>query len=270
MINREMIVDTLMGAIGVEQVGEGQDLLLLHSLLGDRRVYDRILPTLSRERCVTLIDLPGYGDSVTVDPRMSCYADAVGGLVEALGLSPDLAIVGNGLGAFVALAVAVQRPERVGRMVLAGVAARFPEAAKGAFDQMATRALDDGMGAVAGIALRRIFTEEYLANHLDMAEERRQALLRMNPEGFAAGCRAIRDLDFTGALGGIDVPTLVVVGSDDQATPPSYGRAVAASIPGAKYQELQGVAHGPQLQAPDQFVAAIGPFLGISPPKDRP
>ncbi|MDH3397596.1 MAG: alpha/beta hydrolase [Acidimicrobiia bacterium] len=258
-----MIVKTSAGTMGAEQFGDGPDLVFLHSLLTDRRVYDRVLPALSRGRRVTIVDLPGYGASTAVEPRLSSYAEAVGELSEALGLSPDLAIIGNGLGAFVALAVAAQRPKQVGRMVLAGVATRFPEDAKAAFDQMAIRVLTDGMDGVAEIALRRIFTEEYMADHPDMVEERRRALLRMDPTGFAAGCRAIRDLDFSEVLGGIEVPTLVVVGSDDQATPPSYGRAVAAAIPGARYQELPGVAHGPQLQAPDQFVTAIGPFLEI-------
>jgi len=259
-----MIVETTAGTMGAEQFGKGSDLLLLHSLLTDRRVYDRILPALSRGRRITIVDLPGYGASAAVEPRLSSYAEAVGGLCEALALSPDLAIVGNGLGAFVALAMAVQRQERIGRMVLAGVAARFPEDAKGAFDQMADRALAEGMSAVAEIGLSRIFTEEYMANHPDMVEERRRALLRMDPAGFAAGCRAIRDLDFTGTLGGIEVPTLVVVGSDDQATPPQYGRAVADGIPGGLYTELPDVAHGPQLQAPAEFFAAIAPFLGIT------
>ena len=117
------------------------------------------------------------------------------------------------------------------------------------------------MGAIAGTAVRRIFTDDFIAEHPHLAEERRQALHRMNPAGFAAGCRAIRDVDLTGRLGEVDAPTLVVVGSDDQATPPSYGREVAALIPGALYRELANVAHGPQLQSPDQFLAAIGPFL---------
>ncbi|HKZ26017.1 MAG TPA: alpha/beta fold hydrolase [Acidimicrobiia bacterium] len=259
-----MIVDIPQGPIGFEQVGAGPDLLLLHSLLTDRRVYDRILPALAKTRRVTLIDLPGYGDSGPAEPHIDHYGDAVGEAAQALELSPDLAIIGNGLGAFVALATAVRHPDRVGRIVLAGVAIRIPQEAKGAFDQMATGALTNGMDAVAEMALCRIFTEEFIADRPDLADERRRALLSMNPEEFTAGCRAIRDLDFRETIGAVEVPTLVVVGSDDQATPPPYGREVAASIPGAKYHELPGVAHGPQLQAPEQFLNAITPFLGIT------
>ena len=259
-----MIVDTPHGSIGFEQVGAGTDLLLLHSLLTDRRVYDRILPALAKSRRVTLVDLPGYGHSSPVGPHIDHYGDAVGEAAQALELSPDLAIIGNGLGAFVALATAVRHPGQVGRIVLAGAAIRFPQEAKRAFDRMAAGALTDGMGAVAETALRRIFTEEFITDHTDLADERRRALLSMNPEGFATGCRAIRDLDFSEVTSAIGVPTLVVVGAEDQATPPPYGRELAASIPGALYRELAGVAHGPQLQAPEQFLEVIFPFLGIA------
>ena len=236
MILRDMLVDTPIGPLAAEQFGDGEDLLLLHSLLTDRKVYDRVLPALSRRRRVTLIDLPGYGDSIAVRPRMADFADAVAGLTEALGLSPRLAMVGNGLGAFVSLTMAARHSDRVERLVLAGVAARFSERERAVFERMGARVLADGMSAVVEMALGRIFTEEYLAEHPDMAEERRQVLKRMDPAGFAAGCRAIRDFDFTGQLGGLNLPVLVVVGSNDQATPPSYGRAVASSIPGARYR----------------------------------
>lgn len=258
-----MIVQTAAGSVGAEQVGEGPDLLLLHSLLTDRRVYDRVLPALSATRRVTLVDLPGYGDSARQEGLIEAYAGAVIAAAEALELSPDMAVVGNGLGAFVALALAIHNSDRVGKVVLAGVAARVPDDAKGAFDVMAERALTEGMASVAPVAIARIFTADYMAEHPDMVEERRRVIVSMDPTGFAAGCRAIRDLDFSEGLGRTTTPTLVVVGSDDEATPPHYGREVATGIPGALYTELPDVAHGPQLQAPEQFVAAIGPFLGI-------
>lgn len=180
----EMIIPTPIGPMGFEQHGTGSDLLLLHSLLTDRRVYDRIVPALAVDRRVTVIDLPGYGDSASVAPQMSSYGAAVAELAEVIQLSPDMVVIGNGLGAFVALAMAGRSPDRVGRLVLAGVAARFPDQAKGAFDQMATQASTNGMGAVAEIALGRIFTTDYLAKNPQMAEERRQAFLRMTPEAF--------------------------------------------------------------------------------------
>lgn len=248
--------------MGAEQSGAGADLVMLHSLLTDRRVYDRIVPTLAIEHRVTVVDLPGYGESTRVSGGIDAYADAVGAVMEAAGVAPGAAVLGNGLGAFVALGLAIRHPEQVGRLVLAGAAARFPEDVRGAFDTMAERATSHGMDSVAEIAVARIFADDYAAAHPEMVEERRRALLAMDASGFVDGCRVIRDVDFTAELPAMSTPTLVVVGSDDRATLPAYGRQLAAAIPGAEYLELPGVAHGPQLQAPEAFLAVIEPFLG--------
>jgi pimeloyl-ACP methyl ester carboxylesterase len=249
--------------MGAEQIGAGPDLVLLHSLLTDRRVYDRVLPPLAGRFRVTIVDLPGFGDSDLVPGGIGNYADAMASLLDAVGVAPPTAVIGNGLGSFVAVGMAIQHPELVGKLVLVGAAARFPESARGAFDVMAERASNGGMAAVTEVAVARIFADEYAREHPDMVEERRRALLGMNVEGFVAGCRTIRDVDFTSELAAVIAPTLVVVGSDDRATLPSYGRELAVGIRGARYLELPGVAHGPQLQAPGQFLDAIGPFLVI-------
>lgn len=252
---------TPFGTMSAEQLGSGPDLVLFHSLLTDRRVYDRIVPTLARRHRLTLADLPGYGDSDRVVGGIEAYADAMEELLDAAGVAAGAAVLGNGLGAFVALGLAIRHPERVGKLVLAGAAARFPEEVRGAFDMMAQRATTDGMGAVADVAVARIFSDDYSAAHPEMVAERRETLLGFEVAGFVDGCRTIRDVDFTADLEGMRTPTLVVVGSDDRATLPDYGRELAAALPRAEYLELPGVAHGPQLQAPDVFLTAIGPFL---------
>lgn len=258
-----MVYETAMGAMGCEQTGSGPDVVLLHSLLTDRRVYDRIVPMLAAQRRLTIVDLPGFGDSDRVSGGIGGYADAMGELLDVAGVAPGATVIGNGFGSFVALGMAIRRSEQVARLVLAGAAVRFPEDVRGAFDLMAERASSEGMVAVADIAVARIFADEYAREHPDMVEERRAALIGMDVDGFVAGCRAIRDVDFTADLDSLSMPTLIVVGSDDRATLPAYGRELVAAIPGAQYLEMAGVAHGPQLQAPVEFLDAIGPFLGI-------
>jgi pimeloyl-ACP methyl ester carboxylesterase len=59
----------------------------------------------------------------------------------------------------------------------------------------------------------------------------------------------------------IDCPTLVVWGGSDRVVTPEYGRAYAASIPGARFERIDQAGHYPYLEQPDQFVAALEPFL---------
>jgi 3-oxoadipate enol-lactonase len=57
------------------------------------------------------------------------------------------------------------------------------------------------------------------------------------------------------------VPTLVVVGEHDEATPPPMSHELAAGLPDARLTIMRGCAHVPQLQSPDLFLATIGDFV---------
>jgi pimeloyl-ACP methyl ester carboxylesterase len=84
--------------------------------------------------------------------------------------------------------------------------------------------------------------------------------------GFAANLAALRvyggeqsmaDPTLRGRLASIGVPVLVLWGESDQVIDPDYGRAYAAAIPGARFQLLPGAGHLPQIETPDQLLAAI-------------
>jgi pimeloyl-ACP methyl ester carboxylesterase len=62
-------------------------------------------------------------------------------------------------------------------------------------------------------------------------------------------------------LGTIRNTTLVLVGADDQTTPPAVARQLAASIAGARYAEIAGCGHCPQIQKPQELIALIDGFL---------
>lgn len=257
-----MIIDTPHGPVGIEQFGDGPDLILLHSLLTDRHVYDLIAPRLAERHRLTLVDLPGYGATAPAEPTMDSYGDRIGGLLEAGEYDPaTTAILGNGLGGFTALATAVRHGDRFNKLVLVGCGSSVPSPGKLAFPAMIAAVDGGGMQAVVDLAVARIFPASFMAAHPEMVAERREVLLRTNPEAFQTACQAIHDVDYDADMPGVVNPTLLVIGSDDVATPPALSQALDRTIPNSTYIELAGVAHGPQLQAPDRFLAAIEPFL---------
>lgn len=269
MTKNTVEVDTGSGTISLERQGAGPDLVLLHSLLSDRAVFERIVPALIRSWRVNAVDLPGFGTSTPVPPSIDAYADAVGSLLEAGDYDPaTTAVMGNGLGAFIGLGTAIRHGHRFHRLVLAGCGAAFPEAAKQAFRTMIERVQTGGMAAVVDIAVRRIFSEEYLATHPDELARRRDVLLRTDPDVFVRACRALIDLDYRGRLATVVNPTLVVVGSEDAATPPALAEDLVGELPDVAYRELTGVAHAPQLQDPIGFLAVVVPFLTGKPLPD--
>jgi len=63
-------------------------------------------------------------------------------------------------------------------------------------------------------------------------------------------------------LKNIESQTLVMAGSEDATTPPALARELAANIPQAKFRELQGCGHCPQIENPVLFVQVVEEFLG--------
>lgn len=257
----EQILETSRGPMSFEQVGEGPDLVVLHSLLTDRGAFEPVLSDLAAARRVTLVDLPGFGRSAparTIDD----FADLIGALLAEGGFDPaTTALLGNGLGAFVALGTAIRHGGSFDRLVLVGCGLAFPEGARDVFDHLARRVEEGGMEAVVDVAVRRIFPESYLEQHPEVIEPRRRALVRMAPDAFAAACRALHLVDFREQAGAVGNPTLIVVGADDLATPPELARDLHTAIAGSQLIEMEAVGHAPQMQDPGRFVATITPFL---------
>jgi 3-oxoadipate enol-lactonase len=251
-------VETSRGTVSFSESGSGPVRLALHSLLTDRNAFDRVTGPLGGR--FIAMDLPGFGATDTVRPDIDDYADTVAALIETLELdSPDL--IGNGLGAFVALGAAIHHGDLVGKLLLVGCGAGFPEPAKDAFTNMIEAVEAGGIQAVIPIALRRIFTETYLDQHSDMAQERSDVILETDSAAFITACRALHQLDYRSVAQRVTNPTLILVGEEDQATPPQLAEELHALIPGSTLTRLQGVAHAPQIQDPAGFISASRQFL---------
>ena len=252
------------GALTAVRTGEGHDMVILHSLLADRHAFDPVLEALAAKYRVTLINLPGFHGS---QPAMLALMDAYLAIIEdgfeEFGIGNDSILMGNGFGGTVALAFALAHPERISRLVLSDAAAGFPAEGRQAFAVMAEKVAAGGLGSIAEIAAKRVFSPAYLAAHPEKIEERKKVLLEIDPKAFQAACKILQETDLVPLLHHLKVPTLVVCGELDQATPPVLNKQIAEKAAGAKYIELPGCGHCPPLEQPEQFLAAIKEFVGL-------
>ncbi|MGA7269513.1 MAG: alpha/beta hydrolase [Acidimicrobiia bacterium] len=256
----DRIVDTARGTISYGDYGRGPARVVLHSLLTDRRAFDHLRADMGG-RIIT-VDLAGFGSTAPAPPTIDAYADQVAALMEALDLEPTTTfLMGNGLGAFVALGLAIHHGDAFGRLLLIGCGTGFSASARGSFLAMASAAEAGGMDAVVPTALRRIFTEEYLDANPSVAEERAMVLKRTDPAAFASACHALYGLDYAEEVSGVHNPTMIVVGEDDRATPPEMAERLHALLPDSTLVRLSGVAHAPHLQDPAGFMRTIKRFL---------
>ncbi len=247
--------------VEVMQTGSGRDLVLLHSLLSDRSAFDREVPLLSKTRRLTLVNLPGSGGSGPAGPAIEDYAERVAGLITALRLPQETDVLGNGFGGFIAIALAARHGGQFDRLIVADALAAFPEAAKAPLRGLADKVAQEGMSGALDIAIRRMFPESFIANHPGIVAERKRTLAEADPVCFRVACLALAKLDFAPVLGEIRNPVLVMVGELDQTTPPVLARELATKISNARFLEIPGCGHCPQIEKPEAFVEAVNEFL---------
>lgn len=247
------------GRIAAQESGAGEPLVLFHSLLADAASFDRIAGPLAERFRVIVPDLPGFGGSEAVSGGLEAVADRMAEALRDLGGRPS--VLGNGFGGFVALQMAIRHPGRAHRLILADCGACFSEPGRQAFRTMATVSREKGLGALSETAMRRLFAPDFQAANPALMQDRLAAFLRTDPTMFRAACDALAGLDLRPDLGKVDMPVLVLVGEQDEATPPPMSRELAAELPDARLTILPGCAHVPQLQEPERFLAAIASFL---------
>jgi 3-oxoadipate enol-lactonase len=86
-------------------------------------------------------------------------------------------------------------------------------------------------------------------------------ILETPPHGYAACCAAIRDMDLRDLIPAIRVPTLVIVGEDDPATPPQKAEEILRLIPGAQLEVFPDAAHLLNVEQDVVFEAALTSLL---------
>jgi 3-oxoadipate enol-lactonase len=247
--------------------GAGRPLVLLHSLLADRSSFDRVAPALAQTHHVHVVDLPGFGESDFVEGGLDAVADRVAAGIHALNLALKPILLGNGYGGFVTLNAVLRHPDLADRVVLADCGAAFSDPGRAAFRGMSAGVQKGGLAAIADVAMRRLFAPAYQAEHPDMIAHRRDRFLAMSTQTFHDAALSLAALDLRPQLAGMALPALVLVGEMDEATPSAMSVELATGLPSASLRILPGLAHVPQLQAPERFLDAIAEFIGsrVSP-----
>ena len=233
-------------------------LLLIHSLGTSLHVWDAQADALQRSFRVIRADLRGHGlTTVTPGPySIAQLAQDMLAVLDAVG-AQTAHVAGLSIGGMVAQSIAHQAPNRVASLILCDTAMVIPPPE--GWQTRAATVRAQGMAAIAEPVMARWVTPGFATT--PAASGLRAMLLRTDPEGYAGAAVAIAAADLTADTHALRVPTLVIVGDQDLATPVSAAEALAAAIPGARLTILPGAAHIPTVEHPDAVTAAIGAFL---------
>jgi 3-oxoadipate enol-lactonase len=236
-------------------------ILLGESLGTTLAMWDGQAPLAERLRTVRY-DHRGHGRS-PMPPGPYEIADLgrdVLALMDRLGLD-RASHCGVSLGGMVGMWLAANAPERVERLILICTSAHMPPASAWA-ERAATVRRTGGTETIADAVVERWLTPGYAAERPDVRATLRDMLAGASPEGYAACCDAIRDMDLRPLLGRIEAPTLVISGAEDQAAPPEHQRLIADAIPGARHEVLSPAAHIAPVEQPEAVTTLIVEHLG--------
>ncbi len=244
--------------------GAGRAVVLAHSFLASGAMWAPVVPVLSEGFRVVNVDLRGHGRSGPADAPFTLY-DMVADVVAVLdGLAIGRAVwAGLSIGGMIAMRAALVAPERVSGLILLdtdagaekpGVALRYRLMALGARLVGLRPFLPSIMPLMFGRTTRR--TRPDL-----VAEWRRRITAAHVPSMLRTLGALVRRDDLGGRLGAVTAPTLVLVGAEDAALPPSRSRRIAAAIPGARLEEIPLAGHLAALEQPAAVSAAMLRFL---------
>ena len=193
-----------------ETHGEGSPLVLLHGGLGSGEMFEAILPALTAQHQVILVDLQGHGRTADIDRPLNLghMADDVAALIDHLGLDRP-AVVGFSLGGGVAYHVAFRHPDKVGRLVSASANI----SSDAIYPQM--RQQQGQVNAAAAEFMKETPMYELYQRVAPRPEDFGRLLDK-------AGAWMAEDFDFTDEVRGLRVPTLVVAADADMAPPSHY------------------------------------------------
>jgi 2-succinyl-6-hydroxy-2,4-cyclohexadiene-1-carboxylate synthase len=247
-----------------ESCGAGADLVLCHGAGGNHAVwFQQVAWFAARGRRVTTFDQRGFGRST--DRAKEGGPEAATADLRALLDHLEIAradLVGQSMGGWAALGLALEEPARVRRLVLADTLGGIstPEIQESLRERL-------GAAPAAGFAAASVIgrhpaidpslaeREPGLAHLYQMLGGFGEPeLARIAPRLFAtrrgeADLRALR------------APTLFVVGSRDALFPPDLVRAAAALVPGARVVEIEGAGHSPYFEKAATWNQAVAAFL---------
>ncbi len=236
-------------------------LTLSHPIGASRRIWDPLLPALTRHYRVLAIDTRGHGDSPPrgADSTMEDLADEVLALWQTLGIERSH-FLGLSLGGCIGMTLALRAPLQLGALVVACARLEMDAAASEMWQQRATLVEQQGMAPVIAPTLERWFTPAFMASQPASVQTVREQLQACAPQGFAASARALAGLHLQDRLARLQVPTLFLAGQDDKAVPTALIETYARLSPGAQLQTLAGP-HILPLENPEGFSRSVLDFL---------
>jgi pimeloyl-ACP methyl ester carboxylesterase len=254
-----------MTELSYAEWGEGAPLVLLHAFPFSRQMWQFQFDGLTTQMRLVTPDLPGFGQTPVSSepPGLGVMADGVLGVLDELGL--DRVVLGGlSMGGYVAMEILRRRPQAVGALILADTKASADSEQAADNRRRMADLLEDkhSTRVLAHEVLPTLVSETTRQEHPETVAWLREIVEDTDPLGAAWAQRAMAARgDYFQTLRRVEVPTLVIVGEQDELSPPAEARAMVDAVPGAQIAVIGGAGHLTAAETPDEFNGLVCDFV---------
>jgi 3-oxoadipate enol-lactonase len=238
-------------------------LVLSNSLGTDLAMWDAQRPRFRQHFSLLRYDMRGHGRSSTSsrDFSLADLAQDVLALLDHLSL-PRVTFCGLSMGGVIGQWLGVNAPARLNALVLCNTAAKIGTAE--IWNSRIRLAQTEGMQPIADAVIERWYTPSFRQAQSLAVKSTVDMLRRCDAGSYAQCCAAIRDADLRNEIASIQVPVLVVYGTEDLVTTPADARYLSRRIAKPTILPLHA-AHLSNIEAAENFTSGVLDFLLPSP-----
>lgn len=241
---------------------EAATVCLSHSLACSGVMWEPQVPALAGRFRVLRYDTRGHGDSEATPPPydLDGLADDVVAMLDALEIE-RVHWVGLSMGGMIGQNLALRHAGRLLSLVLCDTLSVISDEGQPIWADRIETAKREGMAPLCEPTLARWFTPAYLEIDPPGLKSIRSQILNTPVTGYVGCCEAIRRIDYIDRLDRIRLPTHVIVGADDPATPPAEAQAIQRQIDGSSLVIIDNAAHLSNVEQPEAFNRTVLEFL---------
>ncbi|MBN2033638.1 MAG: 3-oxoadipate enol-lactonase [Deltaproteobacteria bacterium] len=235
---------------------------LSHSLATDLTMWEPQMDALLTSYRVLRYDTRGHGKtSVPRGPySFDMLAGDVAALLKSLGIEKTL-FMGISMGGMIGQALALKSQDLLSGLILCDTMSRIPDEAKSIWDERIDSVQKDGMESQVESTIQRWLRPPYREKNPEVVGKVEAMIRTTKPEGYIGCAQAIRELNLTEQISGITIPTLIIVGEDDPATPVFASQEIKDKIKNSELVILGSAAHLSNIEQSEAFNRAVLNFL---------
>ncbi len=238
--------------------GSRPRIALIHSLALDQSIWDGVVPLLTGHADVLTYDCRGHGKSGRVKMKFTpeLFAADLARLLDHVKW-PCVTLAGCSMGGCVAQAFAGIYPERVRALALIDTTACYGPTAPKDWRERAATAATKGFQALSAFQATRWVSDEFREAHPEVIRPKLEVFLANDIDCYTATCEMLGDADLRHYQPAMRMPTSVIVGEQDYATPVAMSEQMHEAMPDATLSVLPNVRHLTPIECPSAIAEKI-------------